>query len=133
MLNKEFSLGYSPERINPGDKVHTLQTITKVVAASNQQTKDVLEKLYSKIIDAGVFMAASIKVAEAAKAVENTQRDMNIAFMNELSMMFHHLGIDTLDVIKTASTKWNFLPFRPGLDGGHCIGVDPYYLTHKAI
>ena len=131
-LNNDFTLGYSPERINPGDKVHTLQTIIKVVAASDKKTEIILEKLYSRIIDAGVFMAKSIQVAEAAKAVENTQRDMNIAFMNELSVMFNHMGIDTLDVIKTASTKWNFLPFTPGLVGGHCIGVDPYYLIHKS-
>ena len=131
-LNKDFTLGYSPERINPGDKVHTLQTITKVVAASDKATEIILEQLYSKIIDAGVFMAKSIKVAEASKAVENTQRDMNIAFMNELAVMFNHMGIDTLDVIETASTKWNFLPFTPGLVGGHCIGVDPYYLIHKS-
>jgi UDP-N-acetyl-D-galactosamine dehydrogenase len=131
-LNQDFSLGYSPERINPGDKVHTLKTIIKVVAASNTATENVLEQLYCKIIDAGVFMAASIKVAEASKAIENTQRDMNIAFMNELAIMFNHMGIDTLDVIKTASTKWNFLPFTPGLVGGHCIGVDPYYLIHKS-
>lgn len=131
-LNRDFSLGYSPERINPGDKIHTLQTITKVVAASNKDTEETLKDLYSKIIDAGVFMAKSIKVAEASKAVENTQRDMNIAFMNELSVMFNHMGIDTLDVIETASTKWNFLPFTPGLVGGHCIGVDPYYLIHKS-
>ena len=132
VLNHDFTLGYSPERINPGDKVHTLQTIIKVVAASDKKTEALLEELYSKIIDAGVFMAKSIQVAEAAKAVENTQRDMNIAFMNELSVMFNHMGIDTLDVIKTASTKWNFLPFTPGLVGGHCIGVDPYYLIHKS-
>ncbi len=132
ILNQDFTLGYSPERINPGDKVHTLQTIIKVVAASDKKTEALLEDLYSKIIDAGVFMAKSIQVAEAAKAVENTQRDMNIAFMNELSVMFNHMGIDTLDVIKTASTKWNFLPFTPGLVGGHCIGVDPYYLIHKS-
>lgn len=131
-LNQDFTLGYSPERINPGDKVHTLQTITKVVAASNTSTEDILVKLYNRIINAGVFLAKSIKVAEAAKAVENTQRDMNVAFMNELSVMFNHMGIDTLDVIKTASTKWNFLPFTPGLVGGHCIGVDPYYLIHKS-
>ena len=132
ILNQDFTLGYSPERINPGDKVHTLQTIIKVVAASDKKTEILLEELYSKIIDAGVFLAKSIQVAEAAKAVENTQRDMNIAFMNELSVMFNHMGIDTLDVIKTASTKWNFLPFTPGLVGGHCIGVDPYYLIHKS-
>jgi UDP-N-acetyl-D-galactosamine dehydrogenase len=132
VLNQDFALGYSPERINPGDKVHTLQTITKVVAASDKETELILKKLYSKIIDAGVFLAKSIKVAEASKAVENTQRDMNIAFMNELAVMFNHMGIDTLDVIETASTKWNFLPFTPGLVGGHCIGVDPYYLIHKS-
>jgi len=132
ILNKDFTLGYSPERINPGDKVHTLQTIIKVVAASNKATEEVLTKIYSQIIEAGVFLASSIKVAEASKAVENTQRDMNIAFMNELSVMFNHMGIDTLDVIETASTKWNFLPFTPGLVGGHCIGVDPYYLIHKS-
>ena len=131
-LNQDFSIGYSPERINPGDKIHTLKTITKVVAASNKPTEIILDDLYSKIIDAGVFLASSIKVAEAAKAVENTQRDMNIAFMNELSVMFNHMQIDTLEVIKTASTKWNFLPFTPGLVGGHCIGVDPYYLIHKS-
>ncbi len=131
-LNEDFTIGYSPERINPGDKVHTLRTITKVVAASDKKTEDTLNQLYTKIIDAGVFMASSIKVAEAAKAVENTQRDMNIAFMNELSVMFNHMGIDTLEVIKTASTKWNFLSFTPGLVGGHCIGVDPYYLIHKS-
>ncbi len=131
-LNTDFTLGYSPERINPGDKVHTLRTITKVVAASDKKTKKVLNQLYTRIIDAGVYIASSIKVAEAAKAVENTQRDMNIAFMNELSVMFNHMGIDTLEVIKTASTKWNFLPFTPGLVGGHCIGVDPYYLIHKS-
>jgi len=131
-LNKDYFLGYSPERINPGDKVNTLTTITKVVAASNKQTEKILYGIYSKIIEAGVFIASSIKVAEAAKAVENTQRDINIAFMNELSMMFSHMGIDTLDVIKAASTKWNFLPFKPGLVGGHCIGVDPYYLIHKS-
>lgn len=131
-LNVDFTIGYSPERINPGDKVHTLRTITKVVAASDKKTEVILNQLYTNIIDAGVFMASSIKVAEAAKAVENTQRDMNIAFMNELSVMFNHMGIDTLEVIKTASTKWNFLPFTPGLVGGHCIGVDPYYLIHKS-
>ena len=131
-LNEDFTLGYSPERINPGDKVHTLQTITKVVAASDESTAQVLQKLYAQVVEAGVFLASSIKVAEAAKAVENTQRDINIAFMNELSMMFNHMDIDTLDVIKTASTKWNFLPFTPGLVGGHCIGVDPYYLIHKS-
>lgn len=131
-INEDFSLGYSPERINPGDKVHTLQTIVKVVSASNQKTKEILAEIYGKIVEAGVFMAKSIQVAEAAKAIENTQRDINIAFMNELSAMFHHMDIDTLDVIETAATKWNFLPFTPGLVGGHCIGVDPYYLIHKS-
>jgi len=131
-LNQDFSVGYSPERINPGDKVNTLSNITKVLAASNEKAKEVLNTIYGKIIKAGIYLAPSIKVAEAAKAIENTQRDLNIAFMNELSMMFHHLGIDTLDVIETASTKWNFLPFKPGLVGGHCIGVDPYYLIQKS-
>ncbi len=131
-LNRDYHLGYSPERINPGDKVNTLKTIVKVVAASNQATTERLGEMYGRIIDAGVHLAPSIKVAEAAKAIENTQRDMNIAFMNELSMMFREMHIDTLEVIETAATKWNFLPFKPGLVGGHCIGVDPYYLIHKS-
>lgn len=129
---KDFHVGYSPERINPGDKVHTLTSIIKVVAGDEPQTLDLVAKIYGLVIEAGVYKAASIKVAEAAKVIENTQRDLNIALMNELSMIFNRVGIDTIDVLKAAGTKWNFLPFRPGLVGGHCIGVDPYYLTHKA-
>lgn len=128
----EFSVGYSPERINPGDREHTLQTIVKVVAGNNDECADLLEKLYGAVVTAGTHRASSIKVAEAAKVIENTQRDLNIALMNELSMIFDRLDIDTLDVLEAAGTKWNFLPFRPGLVGGHCIGVDPYYLTTKA-
>ncbi len=131
-LNRDFSIGYSPERINPGDKVHRLQTITKVVAASTPETAARLKAIYEKVVSAGVYVATDIKTAEAAKAIENTQRDVNIAFMNELAQMFHHLGLDTHAVIEAAATKWNFLPFTPGLVGGHCIGVDPYYLIHKA-
>ncbi len=131
-LNKDFFLGYSPERINPGDKVHTLTNITKVVSGSDQQTARFLQKLYDSIITAGTHLAPTIQVAEAAKAIENTQRDVNIAFMNELLMMFHKMGIDVLDVIDTAATKWNFLKFTPGLVGGHCIGIDPYYLIHQS-
>ncbi|MCX7545596.1 nucleotide sugar dehydrogenase [Marinicella gelatinilytica] len=131
-LNKDFFLGYSPERINPGDKVNTLQTIVKVVAGSTPETAERINQIYQKIIPAGTHMAPTIQVAEAAKAIENTQRDINIAFMNELSMMFHEMDIDVLDVIAAASTKWNFLPFKPGLVGGHCIGVDPYYLIHQS-
>jgi UDP-N-acetyl-D-galactosamine dehydrogenase len=129
---QDFSVGYSPERINPGDKLHTLTTIVKVVAGDSPETLETVAQVYSTVVTAGVHRAASIKVAEAAKVIENTQRDLNIALMNELSMIFGRLGIDTLDVLKAAGTKWNFLPFRPGLVGGHCIGVDPYYLTHKA-
>jgi UDP-N-acetyl-D-galactosamine dehydrogenase len=132
VLNKDFFLGYSPERINPGDKIHTLSSIVKVVSGSNPETADKVNALYQKIIKAGTHLAPSIQVAEAAKAIENTQRDINIAFMNELSMMFHEMGIDVLDVIEAAATKWNFLKFTPGLVGGHCIGVDPYYLIHKS-
>lgn len=128
----DFNIGYSPERINPGDKVHTLTTIVKVVAGDTPETTDTVAKIYGTVIKAGVYRASSIKVAEAAKVIENTQRDLNIALMNELSMIFNRVGIDTLDVLQAAGTKWNFLPFRPGLVGGHCIGVDPYYLTHKA-
>lgn len=128
----DFNIGYSPERINPGDKVHTLTTIVKVVAGDCAATLETVAKIYSTVITAGVHKAANIKVAEAAKVIENTQRDLNIALMNELSMIFNRVGIDTLDVLEAAGTKWNFLPFRPGLVGGHCIGVDPYYLTHKA-
>jgi len=132
LLNQDFFLGYSPERINPGDKTNTLSSIVKVVSGSNPKTAKKVDDLYRKIIQAGTHVAPSIKVAEAAKAIENTQRDINIAFMNELSMMFHELGIDVLDVIDAAATKWNFLKFTPGLVGGHCIGVDPYYLIHKS-
>jgi len=129
---KDFFVGYSPERINPGDKEHTLTTITKVVSGDTPQTLERVAEVYGSIIKAGVYKASSIKVAEAAKVIENTQRDLNIALVNELSLIFHRLGIDTLEVLQAAGTKWNFLPFRPGLVGGHCIGVDPYYLTHKA-
>ncbi|NDV25370.1 nucleotide sugar dehydrogenase [Desulfovibrio sp. JC010] len=128
----DFGVGYSPERINPGDREHTLQTIVKVVAGNNAEVAELLDKLYSSIITAGTHRASCIKVAEAAKVIENTQRDLNIALMNELSMIFDKMDIDTLDVLEAAGTKWNFLPFRPGLVGGHCIGVDPYYLTTKA-
>lgn len=131
-LNVSFSAGYSPERINPGDKVHTLETIAKIVSASNPGATDLLEKLYGLIIRAGIYRASSIKVAEAAKVIENTQRDLNIALMNELAMIFGHMGLDTREVLAAAGSKWNFLPFQPGLVGGHCIGVDPYYLTFKA-
>lgn len=131
-LNHDFLCGYSPERINPGDRIHTLTRICKVVAGSTPETTGFLAQLYGSIIESGTFPASSIRVAEAAKVIENTQRDLNIALMNELSLIFHRLGIDTLEVLEAAGTKWNFLPFRPGLVGGHCIGVDPYYLTHKA-
>jgi UDP-N-acetyl-D-galactosamine dehydrogenase len=127
-----FYVGYSPERINPGDQVHRLETITKVVSGDTPQTLANVAALYELVVDAGVHCAASIKVAEAAKVIENTQRDLNIALMNELAQIFNRLDIDTLDVLEAAGTKWNFLPFRPGLVGGHCIGVDPYYLTYKA-
>jgi UDP-N-acetyl-D-galactosamine dehydrogenase len=129
---KDFFVGYSPERINPGDKQHTLTTITKVVSGDSPEVLEKVAQLYEKIITAGVHRASSIKVAEAAKVIENTQRDLNIALMNELAIIFDKLGIDTLETLQAAGTKWNFLPFRPGLVGGHCIGVDPYYLTHKA-
>lgn len=131
-FNQDFFAGYSPERINPGDKEHRLSTIKKVTSGSTPEIADFVDQLYSKIITAGTHKASSIKVAEAAKVIENTQRDLNIALMNELSLIFHKLNIDTLEVLEAAGTKWNFLPFRPGLVGGHCIGVDPYYLTHKA-
>ncbi len=127
-----FYCGYSPERINPGDKQHRLPTIKKVTSGSTPEIADFVDALYRSIITAGTHKASSIKVAEAAKVIENTQRDLNIALMNELSLIFHRLGIDTLEVLEAAGSKWNFLPFRPGLVGGHCIGVDPYYLTHKA-
>ncbi len=129
---QDFFVGYSPERINPGDKERTVTKITKVVSGDTAETLETVKQVYGSIITAGVYPASSIKVAEAAKVIENTQRDLNIALMNELSMIFHRIGIDTVDVLKAAGTKWNFLPFRPGLVGGHCIGVDPYYLTHKA-
>jgi UDP-N-acetyl-D-glucosamine/UDP-N-acetyl-D-galactosamine dehydrogenase len=129
---KDFSIGYSPERINPGDKVNTLTRIVKVVAGDSPAVLDKVASVYGAIITAGVHRASSIKVAEAAKVIENTQRDLNIALMNELSMIFSRVGIDTMEVLEAAGTKWNFLKFRPGLVGGHCIGVDPYYLTHKA-
>jgi len=128
----DFKLGYSPERINPGDKEHTLERIVKVVSGEDTQTLERIAKVYEAIIDAGIYRAPSIKVAEAAKVIENTQRDLNIALMNELALIFDRLGIRTHDVLAAASTKWNFLPFTPGLVGGHCIGVDPYYLTKKA-
>ena len=128
----DFHVGYSPERINPGDLEHTLSSITKVVSADDEETLEVITNLYQSIIDADVHQASSIRVAEAAKVIENTQRDLNIALVNELAVIFDRLDIDTTEVLEVAGTKWNFLPFRPGLVGGHCIGVDPYYLTHKA-
>lgn len=131
-FNKDFFVGYSPERINPGDKVNTLTKITKITSGSTVEVADKIDSLYASIITAGTHKASSIKVAEAAKVIENTQRDLNIALVNELSVIFERIGIDTLDVLEAAGSKWNFLPFRPGLVGGHCIGVDPYYLTHKA-
>jgi len=131
-FNKDFFCAFSPERVNPGDKVHTVVTIKKVTSGSTPEIADEVDALYNRIITAGTHKAASIKVAEAAKVIENSQRDVNIAFVNELALIFERLGIDTLDVLEAAGSKWNFLPFRPGLVGGHCIGVDPYYLTHKA-
>jgi UDP-N-acetyl-D-galactosamine dehydrogenase len=128
----DFHVGYSPERINPGDKEHTLARILKVVSGDSPETLEKVAVLYQSVVTAGVYRASSIKVAEAAKVIENTQRDLNIALMNELAILFDRIGIDTLEVLRAAGTKWNFLPFRPGLVGGHCIGVDPYYLTHKA-
>jgi UDP-N-acetyl-D-galactosamine dehydrogenase len=128
----DFKVGYSPERINPGDKEHTLRKIIKVAAGCDAESSEIIGKTYELVVDAGVFLASSIKVAEAAKIIENTQRDVNIALMNELSMIFNKVGINTFDVLEAAGTKWNFLKFFPGLVGGHCIGVDPYYLTHKA-
>ncbi len=132
-FNKDFYCGYSPERINPGDKEHRVSTIKKIVSGSTPEIAEALNKLYQSIIVVGTHLAPSIKVAEAAKVIENAQRDINIAFVNELSKLFDLMEIDTLDVLEAAGTKWNFLPFRPGLVGGHCIGVDPYYLTHKAV
>ena len=129
---RDFFVGYSPERINPGDKEHTLTRITKIVAGDTPETLERIAAIYGSVVTAGVHRASSIKVAEAAKVIENTQRDLNIALMNELALLFHKIGIDTNEVLTVAGTKWTFLPFRPGLVGGHCIGVDPYYLTHKA-
>lgn len=131
-FNLDFYCGYSPERINPGDKVNTLTTIKKITSGSTPEVAKVVDDLYRSIIKAGTWRASSIKVAEAAKVIENSQRDLNIAFVNELSVIFERMGIDTLEVLEAAGSKWNFLPFRPGMVGGHCIGVDPYYLTHKA-
>lgn len=131
-FNQDFYCGYSPERINPGDKVNTLTTIKKITSGSTPEIAHEVDALYRQIIKAGTWMASSIKVAEAAKVIENSQRDLNIAFVNELSVIFERIGIDTLEVLEAAGSKWNFLPFRPGMVGGHCIGVDPYYLTHKA-
>ncbi|RLW54772.1 MAG: Vi polysaccharide biosynthesis protein VipA/TviB [gamma proteobacterium symbiont of Stewartia floridana] len=131
-FNQDFYVGYSPERINPGDKEHRLPTIKKVTSGSNPEVADFVDELYKSVITAGTHKASSIKVAEAAKVIENTQRDVNIALINELALIFNKLNIDTLEVLEAAGSKWNFLPFRPGLVGGHCIGVDPYYLTHKA-
>jgi len=133
VYNEQFFCGYSPERINPGDKKHTLTKILKITSGSNSKTADYIDSLYSSIIPAGTYKASSIGVAEAAKVIENTQRDVNIALINELSIIFNKLNLDTIEVLEAAGTKWNFLPFRPGLVGGHCIGVDPYYLTHKAL
>jgi len=131
-FNQDFFCGYSPERINPGDKVNTLTTIRKITSGSTTEVADEVDALYNGIIQAGTWKASSLKVAEAAKVIENSQRDLNIAFVNELSVIFERIGIDTLEVLEAAGSKWNFLPFRPGMVGGHCIGVDPYYLTHKA-
>lgn len=128
----DFKIGYSPERINPGDKVHRLETITKIVSGMDAETLEEVANIYQLVVEAGVYRAESIKVAEAAKVIENSQRDINIAFMNELSIIFNKMGIDTKSVLEAAGTKWNFLKFQPGLVGGHCIGVDPYYLTYKA-
>lgn len=132
ICGKDFKVGYSPERINPGDKVHRLETIIKVVAGMDEESLDIIASVYELVVEAGVYKAESIKVAEAAKVIENSQRDINIAFMNELSIIFNKMGIDTKAVLKAAGTKWNFLNFHPGLVGGHCIGIDPYYLTYKA-
>ena len=132
VFNQDFVVGYSPERINPGDKTHTIDKIVKVTSGSTPEAADLIDRVYASVITAGTYRAATIKVAEAAKVIENTQRDVNIALVNELSNLFHKLNIDTLSVLAAAQTKWNFLPFRPGLVGGHCVGVDPFYLTHKA-
>ncbi len=132
VYNRDFFVGYSPERINPGDREHRLEAILKITSGSTPAAADFVDALYRRIIRAGTHKASSIRVAEAAKVIENTQRDLNIALVNELALIFHRLGIDTGEVLAAARTKWNFLPFKPGLVGGHCIGVDPYYLTHKA-
>ena len=132
VFNKDFYCGYSPERINPGDKARGVKDILKVTSGSTEEVAELIDNFYSSIITAGTFKASSIKIAEAAKVIENAQRDINIAFVNELSLIFNRLGINTHEVLEAAGTKWNFLPFKPGLVGGHCIGVDPYYLTHKA-
>ncbi|WP_010255481.1 nucleotide sugar dehydrogenase [Treponema primitia] len=132
VFNKDFFVGYSPERINPGDTVHTVDKIVKVTSGSSPEAAEFINRIYASVISAGTYRASSIKVAEAAKVIENTQRDLNIAFMNELAIIFARMGIDTTEVLEAAETKWNFLPFKPGLVGGHCIGVDPYYLTYKA-
>jgi UDP-N-acetyl-D-galactosamine dehydrogenase len=131
-LGRDFKVGFSPERINPGDKEHTLKNVVKVVSGNDPEALETISEVYSSIVEAGLFKASSIKVAEAAKIIENTQRDLNIALMNELSMIFNRMGINTYEVLAAAGTKWNFLKFTPGLVGGHCIGVDPYYLTYKA-
>jgi UDP-N-acetyl-D-galactosamine dehydrogenase len=131
-FNRDFFCGYSPERINPGDRKHRLESILKVTSGSTPEAADAIDRLYAQVVTAGTHKASSIRVAEAAKVIENTQRDVNIALVNELALIFHRMGLDTLEVLEAAGTKWNFLPFRPGLVGGHCIGVDPYYLTHKA-
>jgi UDP-N-acetyl-D-galactosamine dehydrogenase len=132
VFNQDFFAGYSPERINPGDTVHTVDKIVKVTSGSTEESADFINSIYAQVIDAGTYKASSIKVAEAAKVIENTQRDLNIAFVNELAIIFGRMGLDTTEVLEAAGTKWNFLPFKPGLVGGHCIGVDPYYLTFKA-
>jgi UDP-N-acetyl-D-glucosamine/UDP-N-acetyl-D-galactosamine dehydrogenase len=132
VFNRDFVVGYSPERVNPGDKTHTIDKIVKVTSGSTPEAADLIDRVYASVITAGTYRAETIKVAEAAKVIENTQRDVNIALVNELSNLFHKLNIDTLSVLAAAQTKWNFLPFRPGLVGGHCVGVDPFYLTHKA-
>ena len=132
VFNKDFFCGYSPERINPGDKVNTIDTIKKITSGSNAIIAEKIDRLYASVITAGTYKASSIKVAEAAKAIENAQRDLNISFMNELALIFDRLGVDTNEVIEAAATKWNFIKFKPGLVGGHCISVDPYYLVHKA-
>lgn len=132
VCRKDFKVGYSPERINPGDKVHRLESIVKIVSAIDQESLDIIAKVYALVVEAGIYKAESIKIAEAAKVIENSQRDINIAFMNELAVIFNKMNIDTKSVLKAAGTKWNFLKFEPGLVGGHCIGVDPYYLTYRA-